>query len=331
MLGEGVGPGARPGTPRRAPIIAVVGPTAVGKTPLAVALARRLGDAELVNADSRQVIRGLRVATCTPGAGDLAGVPCHLLDLRDPGEPFTVADYAAAAAPVLDALAARGSTAIVVGGTGLYLAAALDGLALPGGPPDPEARRERDAMAATPAGLATLVAELRRRDPQGVSTIDLRNPRRVVRALELVESLGSLAAARRRRPARPAVWLALDAPRPLHARLIEARARAIFESGALTAEVDCALSGGVSPAALDAAGIGYREALALRDGRIDVDQAIAETARRTARYAKAQRTWFRRDPRLRWHERGDAPVESLVDEVHKDVTDALHQDARPGE
>ena len=309
----------------------MVGPTAVGKTPLAVAIAERLGRAELVNADSRQVISGLRVATCVPSAAELRGVRCHLLAVRAPGAAYTGAAYATAAAAVLDALSARGRTALVVGGTGLYVAAALDGLALPGGPPDPHRRAERDEQAGTDAGLATLVSELRLRDPEGAATIDLRNPRRVVRALELVDALGSVAAARRRHPARAASWVGLDAPHALHTALVEARSRHMFESGELLAEVDSALSDGVSPTALDAAGIGYREALAVRAGRIDVDQAIAVTVRRTLRYAKAQRTWFRRDPRIRWLQRGEAPVESLVDDALTGISDALHQDARAGQ
>lgn len=312
-------------------IVAVVGPTAVGKTPLAVALAARLGDAELVNADSRQVIRGLEVGTCAPRLDELRGVPCHLFGVRAPDAQYSVAEYAAAAGAALDELAARGRTAVVVGGTGLYLAAALDGLALQGGRPDPAIRARREAIAAGDGGMARLVSELRRRDPEGAASVDLHNPRRVVRALELLDALGSLAEARRRHPVRQAVWVGLDAPRPLHAELVEARARRMFESGDLPAEVDSALSDGVSPTALDAAGIGYREALAVRAGRIDVDQAIALTTRRTLRYAKAQRTWFRRDPRIRWWQRGPAPVESLVAGVLTGISDALHQDARVGQ
>jgi len=140
-----------------------------------------------------------------------------------------------------------------------------------------------------------------------------------------------VAAARRRHPARAASWVGLDAPHALHTALVEARSRHMFESGELLAEVDSALSDGVSPTALDAAGIGYREALAVRAGRIDVDQAIAVTVRRTLRYAKAQRTWFRRDPRIRWLQRGEAPVESLVDDALTGISDALHQDARAGQ
>jgi tRNA dimethylallyltransferase len=267
------------------------------------------------------------VGTCTPSAGELNGVGCHLLDLRDPGEPFTVADWARRAEATLEDLGARGVTAILVGGTGLYVSAVLDGLALDGGAPDPRRRAERDALSETPDGLASLAGELQTRDPDGAAGIDLRNRRRVVRALELVDARGSVAAARRRGPGRAATVVGLDAPPDIHRALVAARSEAMLRSGALQREVDCALAGGVTPAALDAAGIGYREALAVRDGGLSVDQAVAELTRRTLRYARAQRTWFRRDPRVRWLQRGAAPADTLVDEV----LDAIHQDARPWE
>jgi tRNA dimethylallyltransferase len=280
-----------------------------------VALAEHLGDAELVNADSRQVIRGLQVGTCTPTPEELRGVPCHLLGVRDIDEHFSVADWARLARAVLDALAERGTTAILVGGTGLYVSAAIDGLALDGGAPQPALRRERDALSGTPDGLARLAGELRARDPHGASTIDLRNPRRVVRALELVDARGSIAAARRRGPGRPATLIGLDAPPDVHRALVAARAEAMFRAAALEREVESALARGASAAALDAAGIGYREAIAVREGRLSRDQAVADVTRRTLRYARAQRTWFRRDPRVRWHHRGAGPVEALLDDL----------------
>ena len=309
------------------PPVVLVGPTATGKTALAVAVARRLGDAELLNADSRQVLRGLQVGTCAPTAAELRGVPCHLLGLVEPGEPFSVADWVRAAAEALAGVQARGHQAILVGGTGLYVSALIDGFHLGAGRPDPRRRAQLTELAAQPSGLAALAAELSRRDPAGAATVDLRNPRRVVRALELVDAHGGLAAARGRGPGRPVVMVGLDAPRPLHHALIAERARRLLETGALLREVDSALARGISRAALDSAGIGYREALAVRDGTLTPQGGAEALAQRTRRYAKAQRTWFRRDPRIRWIERGAEPVEGLVDEV----LDALHQDAWSGQ
>lgn len=305
--------------------LAIVGPTATGKTPLAVAVAERLGDAELLNADSRQVIRGLFVGTCRPTREDLRGVVCHLAGVRDPAQPYTVADWVTAARGVVAELALRGRRAIVVGGTGLYLSALLDGLDLAGVPADPAMRAERLATAAAPGGSDLLVAELRRRDPAVASTVDLRNLRRVVRALEILDARGGRLEDARGRPApQPAVVIGLDAPAQLHVELIEARARRMIETGALIDEVDSALARGVPRDALENAGIGYREALAVLDGTLTPEHAVDAVVRRTRRYAKAQLTWFRRDRRIRWLERDAGPVERLVDEV----IDALHQDAR---
>lgn len=310
-------------------LLAVVGPTATGKTALAVAAARRLGGAELLNADSRQVVRGLQVGTCAPTAEDLEGLPCHLLALHDPGEPFSVADWLRAAQQALADLRERGVQPVLCGGTGLYVSALLDGLDLARVPADPERRTERAAIAATPGGLDRLAAELQARDPEAAQSIDLRNPRRVIRALEILDARGaplSRARGRRAEPL-PATQVALDIPRALHDAWIERRSRAMFETGAILEEVHSALARGISRDALETAGIGYREALAVMDGRATVEQGVALTAQRTRRYAKAQRTWFRRDPRIRWLEHDAGPVDRHVDEV----LDALREDARAGQ
>ena len=289
-----------------APVVAVVGPTATGKTALAVLLARAIGSAELVNADSRQVLRGLHVGTNRPGPEDLEGVPCHLLGITDPGAPFSVADWLAAARACLASLDLRGMRPIVVGGTGLYVRALLDGLELDGAPPDPARRATLNASAASPEGLVALAGELRRRDPEGAAGIDLRNPRRVVRATEIVEACGSLAGRGRTGATRPSVRIGLDAAPDLHRGWIAERARAML-AGGLLEETAAALASGVPPEALGASGIGYREALAVLDGRLSETAAAAEIVRRTARYAKAQRTWFRADRSVVWlhQERGD--------------------------
>ena len=291
-----------------------------------MAVARGLDAAELVNADSRQVIRGLPVGTCAPTASELRGVPCHLIGVREPDQRFTVADWVTLAREAVAGIRGRGALPIVVGGTGLYIAALVDGLDLGGVPPDEEVRARRTAAAERPDGLAALAAELRGRDPAGAAGVDVRNPRRVVRALEILDARGTLGIRDRRQPA-PATMVALDAPPELHRRLVEARSRRLLAGGALLAEIEAALRRGLAPEALDAAGIGYREALAVREGGLDAETAVGLLARRTLRYAKAQRTWFRGDPRFRRLERGAGAVDGLADEV----IDALHQDARSGE
>jgi tRNA dimethylallyltransferase len=283
------------------PMVVVVGPTCSGKTALAVAVARAIAPAEMLNADSRQVRRGLRVGTCAPRPLELQGVRCHLLDLCDPGETFTVADWLAAARRVLERLDRAGTRAVVAGGTGLYVTALVDGFDLAQVPPDPVRRADRSEQAATPEGLAVLAAELRERDPAGAVGIDQRNPRRVIRALEILDAKGgSIISARRRAARRPVVMIGLDVARPVHARWIEHRIAGMFDSGGIQDEVRWLLGRGLDRETVGSCGIGYSEALDLIEGHLDLEAAMQATMRRTLRYARAQRTWFRRDTRITW-------------------------------
>lgn len=283
------------------PMVVIVGPTCSGKTALAVATATCLAPAEMLNADSRQVRRGLRVGTCAPRPAELHGVRCHLLDLCDPGETFTVADWLTAARRSLERLDRAGTRAVVAGGTGLYVTALIDGFDLAQVPPDPVRRADRAELAATPEGLESLAAELRQRDPAGAPGIDQRNPRRVIRALEILDAKGgSVLTARRRGTPRPAMMVGLDVARPVHARWIEHRIAGMFDSGGIQDEVRWLLGRGLDRAAIGSCGIGYSEALDLIDGHLDLEAAMQATMRRTLRYARAQRTWFRRDTRVTW-------------------------------
>lgn len=313
------------------PLLVVVGPTCSGKTALAVAAAQRLAPAEMLNADSRQVRRGLRVGTCAPRPSELHGVRCHLLDLCDPGETFTVADWLMAARRSLERLDRAGTRAVVSGGTGLYVTALIDGFDLAQVPPDPVRRADRSELAATPEGLATLAAELRRRDPAGAPQIDQRNPRRVIRALEILDAKGgSVIAARKRGPPRPAVMIGLDVARPVHARWIEHRIAGMFDSGGIQDEVRWLLGRGLDRAVIGSCGIGYSEALDLIEGHIDLEAAMQATMRRTLRYARAQRTWFRRDNRITWFRPDLIGFDQLVAEV-LDLVGAAEAEPRTGE
>jgi tRNA dimethylallyltransferase len=297
------------------PLVVIVGPTCVGKTAVAVATAKRIGPAELLNADSRQVRRGLRIATCTPRAEELDGVRCHLLDLCDPGAPFTVADWLHGATEALADIEHRGARAIVAGGTGLYVTSLVDGYDLAGTAADPDRRAQREEESATAEGRDALGRELRERDPEGAATVDLHNARRVIRALEILDAgRGSLRDARRSNPL-PSLMVGLDAPPESHAAWVEARTHRMFASGELLAETEAALRSGVEPEDLAGCGIGYSEAVSVLAGDLNAAQAQQATVRRTLRYAKAQRTYWRRDRRVRWLRADQATPEDLAGQI----------------
>src|SRR6266550_513247 len=277
------------------PIAAILGPTASGKSELAMALATQL-PIEILVADSRQLFRGLSIGTAKPSAADRRAVPHHLLDLADPDQPFTVADWLACARPVVDEIAGHGSIPLVVGGTGLYVSALVDGYDLASQPWSPEIR-ERLAAELETEGLSTLAGRLARIDPSAGERTDLRNPRRVLRALERVESGGRSQAPRSTPfPGRLAL-IGISRPRTELYRRIDARAAALFGSGLLT-EVQALLAAGYSPDSAALTSHGYAEAVRYLAGTFDLEEAVASTARRTRQYAKRQLSWFRRDPRI---------------------------------
>jgi tRNA dimethylallyltransferase len=295
---------AAPATVRAAPapIAAIIGPTASGKSELAMAIAARL-PVEILVADSRQVYRGLSIGTAKPSASDQAAVTHHLIDLADPDEPFTVADWLTRARPIVDDVAARGRLPLVVGGTGLYLSALLDGYDLASQPWSPELRGWLAAELET-EGLAVLAARLERLDPRTAARTDLRNPRRVLRALERVEAGGGPQEARSTPyPGRLAL-LGISRPRAELYRRIDARAAALFEAG-LVDEVRGLLAAGHRSDSAALSSHGYAEAVRHLAGELTLSEAIEITARRTRQYAKRQLTWFRRDPRIVWLATGE--------------------------
>ena len=281
----------------------MVGPTGSGKTELSLALAGRF-PAEILVADSRQVYRGMDIGTAKPDASARAAVPHHLLDLVDPGEPFSVAAWADAARRVLPEIATRGRLPLVVGGSGLYLAALLDGYAF-GGPPLPKLREELRRELAT-AGVGALADRLRAVDPSAAARTDLRNPRRVERAIERALAAGADPIARpsAQRWTGPAVLIGIERPTGVLNRRIEERAAWLFAHGLLD-EVRRLLEGGLDPTRAPLTGHGYGEAARYLMGEWSLEEAVAVTARRTRQYAKRQRTWFRRDPRIVWLAAGE--------------------------
>jgi tRNA dimethylallyltransferase len=300
---------------RPSPIAAIVGPTGSGKTELSLALAGRL-PIEILVADSRQIYRGMDIGTAKPDTAARAAVPHHLIDLVMPGEPFSVAAWVAAARRLVPEIGARGRLPLLVGGSGLYVAALLDGYAF-GAPPPPALRAQlQDELAA--AGVGALADRLRAIDPSGAAHTDLRNPRRVERAIErAIARLDGEAPPSAAWPGAVAM-LGISRPSEVLNRRIDERARWLLANGLLD-EVRALLDAGHDPQRAPLTSHGYGEAARYLAGEWSLDEAVEVTARRTRQYAKRQRTWFRRDHRIAWLEAGDRAADdpSLVEAAER--------------
>jgi tRNA dimethylallyltransferase len=256
------------------------------------------GSAEIVSADSRQVYRGMDIATAKPTAEERRRVPHHMIDVADPGERYDVARYQREARAALAGIAARGATAIVVGGTGLYVRALLDGLDLAALPRDEGVRAalERDAERDGGAAMHRRLAAV---DPEAAAGVDPRNVRRVVRYLEVATIAGSISALWRRYDRIAARKIGLDPPRDVLARRIEGRVRAMVARGVLD-ETARLLESGIDLTLPSMTGHGYPHWARHLRGAIDLESAIALTIRDTKAYSKRQMTWFRKDPEVHW-------------------------------
>jgi tRNA dimethylallyltransferase len=288
------------------PLLVIAGPTATGKTSFSIAVAQALaGDgvtAEIISADSRQVYRGLDIGTAKATAADRNGVPHHGLDLVEPNEPFTLADFAAHAHDALAGIASRGGIAILVGGTGLYLRAIGRGIDTDALPSDPALRVSLEADLVRD-GLEPLVARLQAAAPRRAARTDLRNPRRVVRALEIAALEGDRDSPPPRGYGGPVTWLGLSVDPDTHREWIAKRARAQFDAGLI--EEARSLRERFDPTLPAFSAIGYREAWAVIDGAMTLEGAIAEDARRNVGFAKRQRTWFKSEPGIEWLDAAD--------------------------
>ncbi len=284
-----------------APVIAVVGPTATGKSDLALDVADLLGGpdaAEVVNADAMQLYRGMDIGTAKLPPHERRGVAHHQLDVLDVTDEASVAAYQGHARADVASVHGRGRRALLVGGSGLYVRAVLDELEFPG--TDPELRRRLEARAEQ-EGTATLHAELTARDPVAAAQILPSNTRRVVRALEVVELTGRPFSATlpKHRYHLPAVQVAIDVPREDLDRRIAARARAMLDGGLLDETRDL-LAAGLAEGRTASRAVGYAQAIAVLEGRMDVDDAHAAITTATRQLARRQEKWFRRDPRVHW-------------------------------
>ncbi|MFC4126714.1 tRNA (adenosine(37)-N6)-dimethylallyltransferase MiaA [Nocardia rhizosphaerae] len=283
--------------------IAVVGPTATGKSELALDLAQRL-DGEIVNIDAMQLYRGMDVGTAKLPPEQRRGIPHHLLDVLDVTETATVAAYQSTASAVVTDIMARGRTPVIVGGSMMYVQALLDKWDFPA--TDPEVRARWEAVLAE-GGVAAVHAALRRADPVAADTILPTDGRRMVRALEVVELTGQPFAASAPTIGAPrwdTVILGVDRETAALDARIEARTALMFDSG-LVEEVRGLIEVGLREGQTAQRAIGYAQVLAHFDGEYDLAGARERTLIGTRRYVRRQRSWFRRDPRVRWVDGAD--------------------------
>ena len=284
--------------PVEPPIVAVVGPTAAGKSDLAVDLALERGG-EVVNADSMQLYRGMDVGTAKLPLRQRRGVRHHLLDVLDVRQPATVAEFQRAARETIGDCRARRRTPVLVGGSALYVRAVLDEFEFPG--TDVHVRAElEDRLAAL--GPVRLHAELARRDPAAAAVISPGNGRRVVRALEVIELTGRPFRARLpgyRYAFDRVVQVGLDVPREVLDQRIATRVERMWKAG-LVEEVRRLERDGLREGRTASRALGYAQVLGFLAGEHDEEQARVETVRATRRFARRQDTFFRRDPRIRW-------------------------------
>ena len=285
------------------PLVAIVGPTAVGKSALALHLARTF-DGEVVNADSRQVYRFLDIGTAKPSAEDRARVPHHLIDIIDPDEEFSLALFLELAHRAIEHIRGRAKLPIVVGGTGQYVWALLEGWHVPRVPPNPRLRADMEVVARRD-GPQALHETLRDLDPEAASRIDHRNVRRVIRALEVYDAIGAAPTDPRRQPCSGAsLVIGLTAGRETLYEQIDQRVDGMLESG-LVEEVRQLLRLGYSADLPSMSSMGYKEISLYLKGELSLEEASRRIKYATHRLARRQYSWFRRnDPRIHWLELG---------------------------
>jgi tRNA dimethylallyltransferase len=297
------------------PPLAIVGTTASGKSGLAMALARHRGDVELVSVDSMQVYRGMDIGTAKPTAAEQAEVRHHVIDLVDPSEPFEVHSFQRAVAEALADIAGRDHKAVLVGGTGLYLQAVIDGFEIPGRYPAVVAELE------TEEDTSALHARLVDLDPLAASRIEPSNRRRIVRALEVTlgsgRSFSSHGPGVGARADSPILQVGIRLPQEVVADRIATRYERQMAEGFL-AEVE-RLADGPPLSHTAAQALGYRELLRhveahrAGDAAPTLEEALGEAVRRTRAFARRQRAWFRRDPRITWLDADTDPADRTAD------------------
>ena len=291
-------------------IICIAGPTASGKTALAVELAKEL-HGEVVSCDSMQVYRRMNIGTAKPTSEEMQGIPHHMLDVAEPWEDFSVSRYCELATPIVEDILSRGKTAIIAGGTGLYMDSLIRGNAF--APFPSTGVRERLEAQADAEGMEAMQAWLRSLDPDSAARLHLSDRKRILRALEVYLETGETITAHNRRtqalpPRFRPLWLGLDfADRGELYRRIDLRVDEMLRQG-LLAEIRELLASGIPPKCTAMQAIGYKEFVEALQGNLPLEQAVEEVKKSSRHYAKRQLTWFRRNKALHWLTRGpDSP------------------------
>ncbi len=298
-------------------IICVVGPTASGKTALAVELAKST-NGEVVSCDSMQIYKGMDIGTAKPTAQEMQGIPHHMIDIVQPEEDFSVSRYCQMAEPIVKDILSRGKTCIIAGGTGLYVDSLIRGNDF--APVPSTGCRERLEHRLSSEGLAPLIAELSQIDPESVERSQ-GNPRRIIRALEVYQETGETLTTHNLRtqaiaPRFSPLWIGLDYVnrQELYDR-IDLRVELMVQEG-LISEIQHLLSSGISERATAMQAIGYKEFIDALHGRATIAQAVSQVQQSSRRYAKRQLTWFKRNPAVHWLRRESGqPAEEIFSEA----------------
>ncbi|MBQ2892916.1 MAG: tRNA (adenosine(37)-N6)-dimethylallyltransferase MiaA [Oscillospiraceae bacterium] len=283
-------------------IICIAGPTASGKTALAVELAKELGG-EVVSCDSMQVYRRMDIGTAKPTQDEMQGIPHHMLDVAEPNEDFSVSRYCEMAAPIVDDILARGKTAIIAGGTGLYMDSLIRGNAF--APFPSTGMREKLEAQADAEGMEAMLSLLNSIDPEAAARLHLKDRKRIIRALEVYYETGETITEHNRKtqaiaPRYAPLWLGLDFEdrADLYSR-IDRRVDMMLEEG-LIKEIKTLLASGIPAKCTAMQAIGYKEFVDALDGKISVSEAADLVRQSSRRYAKRQLTWFRRNSNIHW-------------------------------
>ncbi len=301
--------------------IVILGPTASGKSDVAIRLAERLG-AEVISADSMQVYKGMDIGTAKPPMEDLGRVRHHLIDVCAPDEPMTVARYCELAQRAYEEITAKGKPAIIAGGTGLYIDALTKGFLFPDTDADHALRQQLYLKAAEEGGTEALHGELAEADPVAASRIHRNDARRIVRALEVLRKTGKpiseLQAEAPESAGIPAAFYGLGADRKLIVERIERRVDDMMAKGLLE-EVEGLVRLGYGKCKVAMQAIGYKELIAHLEGALSLDEAIAKIKAETRKYSKRQMTWFRRNKQTRWFDSGVMDAEGIAGRIALDL------------